>query len=142
MARLWRRGSSSATDPPAELERTVLVVDDDDFVRGLLSGSLAQAGFRVVEAADGAAALEVAASERPDLVLLDWMMPGMLGVDVCRAITSAPGTSSVPVVMLTTLGDESEVTEAFQSGAVEYLTKPFDVREVVSLVRRVLGASP
>lgn len=117
----------------------VLVADDDPAVRVLLVAGLSRSGYRVLEAEDGEEGVAQARRELPDLAILDWMMPRMPGVDACRALKSDARTQGIHVVMLTTLGDEAQVAEAFDAGADDYLTKPFDVREVVALVGRAVG---
>lgn len=140
----WNRSRSVQGAPPVANNPhapLILVVDDDQLVRSLLTAGLTRSGFRVAEAVDGPSALAATADDPPALVLLDWLMPGMPGVDVCRAIKSDPRTAGIHIVMATTLGDEEQVTEAFRAGADEYLTKPFDIREVTSLVTRAVGGA-
>ncbi|WP_405714075.1 response regulator transcription factor [Streptomyces xanthophaeus] len=122
----------------------VLVVDDDPTVSEVVAGYLERAGFTVDRAADGPAALEAAARHRPDLVVLDLMLPGMDGLEVCRRLRARPGgVSAVPVVMLTARGDEDDRILGLEVGADDYVTKPFSPRELVLRVRSVLRrASP
>ncbi|WP_374772794.1 response regulator transcription factor [Streptomyces sp. NBC_01310] len=122
----------------------VLVVDDDPTVSEVVAGYLERAGFTVDRAADGPAALEAAARHRPDLVVLDLMLPGMDGLEVCRRLRARPGGgSAVPVVMLTARGDEDDRILGLEVGADDYVTKPFSPRELVLRVRSVLRrASP
>lgn len=115
---------------------TVLVVDDDDNVREVLQRYLTRAGHTVIEAADGASGLNAVRREHPDLVILDLMMPGMDGLDVCSAIRH---TSDVPVIMLTALGSESDRVVGLEHGADDYVVKPFSPREVTLRVGRILG---
>ena len=137
--RVGRSGQDALPVPDSPDAPLILVADDDQLVRSLLTMGLGRAGFRVIEAVDGPSALVATRDSLPSLVLLDWMMPGMAGVDVCQAIKSDPRTAGIHVVMATTVGDEAQVTEAFQAGADEYLTKPFDIREVMALVTRAVG---
>ncbi|MFF9815133.1 response regulator transcription factor [Streptomyces sp. NPDC014006] len=125
---------SPATDrAPASVR--VLVVDDDPTVAEVVAGYLARAGCTVDRAEDGPTALEQAARNRPDLVVLDLMLPGMDGLDVCRRIReSAP----VPVIMLTARGDEDDRILGLEVGADDYVTKPFSPRELVLRVQSVL----
>lgn len=122
----------------------VLVVDDDPTVSEVVAGYLERAGFTVDRAADGPAALEAAARRRPDLVVLDLMLPGMDGLEVCRRLRArCDGGPSVPVVMLTARGDEDDRILGLEVGADDYVTKPFSPRELVLRVRSVLRrASP
>ncbi|MEU8438491.1 response regulator transcription factor [Streptomyces sp. NPDC029216] len=128
------RGPSSG-----DLAARVLVVDDDPTVSEVVAGYLERAGFTVDRAADGPAALEAAARHRPDLVVLDLMLPGMDGLEVCRRLRArAGGGPSVPVVMLTARGDEDDRILGLEVGADDYVTKPFSPRELVLRVRSVL----
>ncbi|MFC9590563.1 response regulator transcription factor [Streptomyces sp. NPDC056944] len=117
----------------------VLVVDDDPTVSEVVAGYLERAGFTVDRAADGPAALDAAGLHRPDLVVLDLMLPGMDGLEVCRLLRArADGRPSVPVVMLTARGDEDDRILGLEVGADDYVTKPFSPRELVLRVRSVL----
>jgi len=120
----------------------ILVVDDDPTVSDVVRRYLERAGYDVVLAADGGAALEAARRTSPDLVVLDLMLPGMDGLEVCRRLRSGP--SGVPIVMLTALGEEADRVLGLQLGADDYVTKPFSPRELVLRVQSVLrraGAS-
>ncbi|AZS86597.1 response regulator [Streptomyces griseoviridis] len=134
--------SSSETDrPPApgDVAGRVLVVDDDPTVSEVVAGYLERAGFTVERAANGPAALAAAAGRRPDLVVLDLMLPGMDGIEVCRRLRAGEdGRRSVAVVMLTARGDEDDRVLGLEVGADDYVTKPFSPRELVLRVRSVL----
>ncbi|MFG2340493.1 response regulator transcription factor [Streptomyces yangpuensis] len=120
----------------------MLVVDDDPTVSEVVAGYLERAGFTVHRAEDGPAALESAARYRPDLVVLDLMLPGMDGLEVCRRLrASGNGRPPVPVVMLTARGDEDDRILGLEVGADDYVTKPFSPRELVLRVRSVLRRS-
>ncbi|MGH3655317.1 MAG: response regulator transcription factor [Micromonosporaceae bacterium] len=114
---------------------TVLVVDDDPTVSDVVRRYLERAGITVTLAADGPAALRAYADGRPDLVVLDLMLPGMDGIEVCRRMRA---DSDVPVVMLTALGEEADRVVGLQTGADDYVTKPFSPRELVLRVQSVL----
>ena len=113
----------------------ILVVDDDLELRGLISYALRQAGYLVVEAGDGVAALEVFEREEPALVILDVNMPRLSGLEVCRRLRE---TSSVPVMMLTVRAGEEDQVQALDLGADDYLTKPFSPRSLLARVRALL----
>jgi DNA-binding response OmpR family regulator len=113
----------------------VLVVDDDPTVSDVVRRYLERAGFAVDNAGDGPTALTLAALRSPDLVVLDLMLPGMSGLEVCRRLRRE---SDVPVVMLTALGEESDRVVGFETGADDYVTKPFSPRELALRVQSVL----
>ncbi len=116
------------------LARQVLVVDDEANIRELCRLYLEQDGFAVLEAADGEEAIKTAAQKRPDLVVLDLMLPGKSGFDVCRELREM----DIPVIMLTARGDEVDKILGLELGADDYLTKPFSPRELVTRVKVVL----
>ncbi|MPY95300.1 MAG: response regulator [Acidimicrobiia bacterium] len=118
---------------------TVLVVDDDQDIRELVTWKLEAAGFEVVGEADGEAGLAAALETRPDLVLLDWMMPRLSGLEVCRALRDEAATARVPVILLTAKAQEADVQRGFAAGADDYIVKPFSPRELVSRVDAVLA---
>ncbi len=113
----------------------VLVVEDDEGIREMLKYNLATAGFTVQEAADGAAGLRTARTSRPDLILLDLMLPGMSGFDFCRALRKS---SRVPIIMITAKDAEVDKIVGLELGADDYITKPFSIREVLARVNAVL----
>jgi DNA-binding response OmpR family regulator len=113
----------------------ILVVDDDDNVRRLVSAYLEREGYYVIQAADGAAALRAVEVSAPDLVVLDLMLPGIGGLQVARRISAA---RELPILMLTARGDEDDVLRGFEAGADDYLVKPFSPRVLVARVRAIL----
>ncbi|MDH3538662.1 MAG: response regulator transcription factor [Acidimicrobiia bacterium] len=115
--------------------KKVLVVEDELKIARLVRDYLHQAGFAVLEAADGATALSVARSERPDMVVLDLGLPGMDGLDVTRRLRE---TSSVPIIMLTARSEESDRIVGLELGADDYIVKPFSPKELVARIRAVL----
>jgi DNA-binding response OmpR family regulator len=118
----------------------VLVVEDDEGIREMLKYNLVSAGFTVHEAGDGASGLRTARTARPDLILLDLMLPGMSGFDFCRALRKS---SRVPIIMITAKDAEVDKIVGLELGADDYITKPFSVREVLARVNAVLRrASP
>lgn len=110
-------------------KKTVLIIDDDEGNRDLLGAMLEIGGYSVLKAADGSQGLAILKLQRADVVLLDVMMPGMNGYEVCRAIKTNPELMSMPVVMVTALFDDGSRNKAFTNGADAFLTKPlgFDV---------------
>ncbi|MEI5007792.1 response regulator transcription factor [Streptomyces sp. PmtA] len=115
--------------------QNILVVDDDPTVAEVVTGYLERAGYTVARAADGPGALEAAGDRWPDLVVLDLMLPGMDGLEVCRRLR---GRGPVPVIMLTARGDEDDRILGLETGADDYVTKPFSPRELVLRVECVL----
>ncbi|KAB8140474.1 response regulator transcription factor [Chloroflexia bacterium SDU3-3] len=118
--------------------RTLLVVDDEPAIAAIARDYLAQAGFRVLVAGDGAAALRLARSESPALMVLDLMLPEIDGLDVIRALRADPATRSLPVIMLTARVGEADRVAGLELGADDYIVKPFSPRELVARVRAVL----
>jgi DNA-binding response OmpR family regulator len=113
----------------------VLVVEDDEGIREMLKYNLTAAGFSVQEAGDGASGLRTARTSRPDLVLLDLMLPGMSGFDFCRALRKS---SRVPIIIITAKDSEVDKIVGLELGADDYITKPFSIREVLARVHAVL----
>lgn len=113
----------------------VLVVDDDETVREVVRRYLTREGHQVIEAADGPSALSAVRSSAPDLVVLDLMLPGIDGLEVCREIRRS---SAIPVIMLTALGEESDRVVGLEYGADDYVVKPFSPRELTLRVGRVI----
>ena len=119
----------------------ILVVDDDPTVAEVVARYLLHAGYTVERAADGRAALEQVAARRPDLVVLDLMLPEIDGLEVCRRLRADPAARDVPVVMLTAKGDEQDRITGLELGADDYVTKPFSPRELVLRIQSVLRRS-
>jgi two-component system alkaline phosphatase synthesis response regulator PhoP len=119
--------------------QTILVVDDEPHIVEIVRDYLKQAGYRVVTASDGQTALTLARHERPDLIVLDLMLPGGLdGLDVCRSLRQDPGLADLPIIMLTARVEETDKLIGLELGADDYVTKPFSPRELVARVRAVL----
>jgi two-component system phosphate regulon response regulator PhoB len=116
----------------------VLVVEDETALVTLLRYNLEREGFRVATAGDGEEALLVAREQKPDLVLLDWMLPLLSGIEVCRQLRRMNETRSVPIIMLTARGEEGDKLRGLDSGADDYVTKPFSPTELIARVRAVL----
>ena len=120
------------------LKPTVLVVEDEAALVTLLRYNLEREGYRVLEARDGEEALLVAAEERPDVVLLDWMLPQLSGIEVCRRLRSRQETRNVPIIMLTARGEETDRIRGLDTGADDYITKPFSMTELLARLRAVM----
>ncbi|HEY3613897.1 MAG TPA: response regulator transcription factor [Gaiellales bacterium] len=121
-----------------ESARTVLVVDDEPTVRDIVGQYLGRDGFRVVATGDGREVMGLVELEAPDLIVLDVMLPGIGGLELCRAIRSR---KAIPVILLTARGEETDRIVGLEIGADDYVTKPFSPRELVARVRAVLRRS-
>ena len=116
----------------------VLIVEDEDALVTLLRYNLEKEGYRSASAADGDEALVMIKEETPDLILLDWMLPLTSGIEVCRQLRRQPETRDVPVIMLTARGEEGDKVRGLNSGADDYITKPFSPSELMARIRAVL----
>jgi two-component system phosphate regulon response regulator PhoB len=117
----------------------ILIADDDPDIRDLVAFKLEQAGYDVIAVDNGLAALSAVSETPPDLAVLDVMMPGMSGIDVCRELRATASTMSLPVILLTARAQEGDVEVGFGAGADDYVVKPFSPRELVSRVEAVLA---
>src|SRR4029077_193790 len=124
LPRIWTGGRARVTRGHNGNAGRVLVVEDDEGVREMLKYNLSPAGFSVQEASDGASGLRTARTSRPDLILLDLMLPGMSGFDFCRALRK---NSRVPIIMITAKDAEIDKIVGLELGADDYITKPFSV---------------
>ncbi len=116
----------------------ILVIEDDEDILELVRFNLAREGFRVAAATDGARGLRLALARVPDLVLLDLMLPGMEGLEVCRRLRREPSTRRVPIVMVTARGEDADIVAGLQAGADDYVTKPFGNKVLVARVEAAL----
>jgi len=120
----------------------IIVVEDEEDIREVIEYNLSREGFEVVSFADGSDALRAVESRRPALVLLDLMIPGMDGLEVCKRMKGKPSTRSIPIVMVTAKGEESDIVLGLGLGADDYIVKPFSPRELVARVKAVLRRGP
>lgn len=118
--------------------KKVLIVDDEEFVRQLIQIKLKFCGIETIEAGNGVDAIEKALSEKPDLILLDVMMPKMNGFEACQRLKANKETAHIPIVMLTARGDPSAKERGENAGALEYLTKPFSPQKLAERVLEIL----
>ncbi len=118
-----------------------LIIEDEAALVELLRYNFEQEGFRVSAAADGEEALVMVSEDAPDIVILDWILPLMSGLDVCRQLRRRPETRNIPIIMLTARGEEGDRIRGLNSGADDYITKPFSPRELVARIRAVLRRS-
>ena len=121
--------------------KNILVVEDDLDIRELISFNLQIEGHQVFEAKDGEAGIDKAREKLPDLILLDLMLPGIQGLDVCRVIKSDQETKETPIIMVTALGQEEDIVKGLETGADDYITKPFSIKVLIARVNAVLKRS-
>ncbi|HEX7079299.1 MAG TPA: response regulator [Candidatus Eisenbacteria bacterium] len=117
----------------------ILVVDDEIYIVHILDFSLGMEGYEVVTALDGEQALEKLKTEKPDLIVLDIMMPKLDGYEVCKAVKADPATKQIPVILLSAKGRNVDQKMGFEVGADDYITKPFSPRKLVERINQLLG---
>src|SRR5580700_9320375 len=120
-------------------EKTILVADDETHILHVVSLKLRNAGFRVITAQDGQEALELALQELPDLLITDYHMPELSGLELCRRLKQEPTTCQIPAIMLTARGYHLEPHDTEQSGILRMLSKPFSPRQLLATVDEMLG---
>jgi len=128
-------------DPEKIARKTVLVVDDEKFVRELIKIKLGRLGLTVIEAENGVEAVETARNRRPDLILMDLMMPKMNGFEACEKLKAIPQTAHIPIIMLTARGEEDSQVKGVSLGAADYISKPFSPQQLADLVLEILQRS-
>ena len=119
----------------------ILVVDDEVYIVHILDFSLRMEGYEVVTALDGEQALEKARAEKPDLIVLDIMMPKLYGYETCKILKAEPETKDIPVILLSAKGRNVDQKIGFEVGADDYITKPFSPRKLVERINAILGQS-
>ena len=118
--------------------KTILIVEDEHAIREMVQFALFSAGYRIVEAADAREAQAAIGGQLPDLILLDWMLPGMSGIDYARRLKKAELTREIPIIMLTARAEEEDKIRGLEVGADDYITKPFSPREMIARIKAVL----
>lgn len=117
---------------------SILVVEDDESIQILLRYNLEAEGYRVRATARGEEVSFLVGDERPDLIILDWMLPGISGIEVCRQLSARRETADIPVIMLTARGEEAERVRGLATGADDYMVKPFSVKELLARIQSIL----
>jgi two-component system phosphate regulon response regulator PhoB len=125
----------------AEMQPSVLVVEDEPAQREMIAYNLESEGFRVIKAGDGNEALLLIEEEEPDLILLDWMLPGTSGIEICRQIKMKPSFRLTPVIMLSARSEEVDKVRGLETGADDYICKPYSVLEMIARVKAHLRRS-
>ena len=120
------------------MSASILVVEDEEPIQILLAYNLEAEGYRLRVTSQGEDVTRMAAEERPDLIVLDWMLPGISGIEVCRLLRTRPETRDIPVIMLTARSEEAERVRGLSTGADDYIVKPFSVPELLARVRTIL----
>ena len=123
-------------------KKQILIIEDEPDIQELISFNLDNNGYKVYTASNGEKGLEVARKEHPDLILLDLMLPGISGLDVCRIIKSDQDTSGISIIMLTALGQEDDIIKGLETGADDYVTKPFSLQVLEARIKSVLRRVP
>lgn len=116
----------------------ILIIEDEEAIRDMLGYALMKEGFICNEANDVEQALTTLEGDRPNLILLDWMLPGMSGIDYARRLRTVPETRDIPIIMLTARGEEADKVRGLETGADDYITKPFSTKELIARVKAVL----
>ena len=120
---------------------TILIVDDEQAIREMIALTLDLADFSWIEADNGQTALELAIDQRPDLILLDWMLPNISGIELAQRLKKENATAEIPIIMLTAKSEESNKIRGLDAGSDDYITKPFSTRELISRINAVLRRS-
>lgn len=118
--------------------KTILIVDDEAPIREMVAMALEMAGYQCIEAADAKQAHSLVVDNRPDLILLDWMLPDISGIELARRLKRDQLTAEIPIIMLTAKGEEDHKIQGLETGADDYITKPFSPRELVARLKAVL----
>ena len=120
------------------MSASLLIVEDEEPIQILLSYNFEAEGYRVRATAQGEEVPRLVSEERPDLILLDWMLPGISGIEVCRMLRTKPETRDIPIIMLTARSEEAERVRGLATGADDYMVKPFSVPELLARIRTIL----
>lgn len=123
---------------PLEIQPLILIVEDEDAIASMISYNLQREGYKFKIAKDGEEALIAVSEVRPDLILLDWMLPSLSGIDVCKSLRKNSETRNIPIIMLTAKGEESDIITGLDTGADDYIVKPFSPSQLVSRIKAVL----
>lgn len=130
--------SKSRTRPATAVNNSVLIVEDEQEIRTMLSFALSRNGFDVIEAGSAEEALQQLEGPLPSLLIIDWMLPRMSGIDLARRLRNDEHTAGLPMIMLTARGEETDKLKSFDSGIDDYITKPFSPKELVARIRALL----
>ena len=132
------QGAHDGPDTGESVQKRVLIVEDEPAIRDMVAFALRKAGMEAVHAADARSAQTAIGDRIPDLILLDWMLPGMPGIDLARRLRRDDLTRDIPIIMLTARGEETDRVKGLDAGVDDYVVKPFSARELVARIRAVL----
>ena len=121
-----------------EKNKTILIVDDENDILGLVEFHVQQQGYKTLKATSGEQALKLIRDEKPDLIVLDLMLPGISGLDVCKYLKSESATENIPIIMLTAKGEEADIVQGLEMGADDYVTKPFSPKVLMARLNSVI----
>lgn len=121
-----------------ELKPTILLIEDEDAIASIIKYNLKKEGYHVVSTSDGEEGYEMAKQSKPDVIVLDWMLPSMHGIDVCKMLRKAPETSNVPVIMISSRKEDIDKVTGLEYGADDYMVKPFSQVELIARIKAVL----
>lgn len=117
----------------------VIVIDDEPFILMMIEDKLKKAGIKVITLRESIKAMPVIKNEKPDLIILDWMMPELSGIELCKMLKSDPDTAGIPIFMLTAKGQEADEQLGLKCGVTRYITKPFSPRALLAIVEETIG---
>ncbi len=120
------------------MQKKILVIEDEVDIRNMIAFALESAGYQVIAAGDSNAARQAVSKSIPDLMLIDWMLPGISGLELVRGFRRSAATRTVPIIMLTARSEENDRIDGLDSGADDYITKPFSTRELLSRISALL----
>lgn len=132
---------SNAEVPAASVQPKIVVAEDEEMLGALIESKLSRSGYRVILTKDGKAAWAAILAEQPDLIVLDWMMPGIDGLQLLALVRDNPKTKDTPVMMLTAVNQKSEVLTAVDVGASDYMVKPFRPHQLLARIRKLLDSA-
>jgi two-component system, OmpR family, phosphate regulon response regulator PhoB len=121
-----------------KLNPSILIIEDEESVSGIIRYNLKKEGYQVLSTDDGAEGLELAKQHKPDLILLDWMLPSLSGIEVCKSIRSTEGVENIPIIMISARNEEMDKVMGLERGADDYISKPFSPAELIARIRAIL----
>lgn len=119
--------------------RKVIVIDDEPFILMMIEDKLKKAGIKVITLRESINAVSIVKNEKPDLIILDWMMPELSGIDLCKMLKSEPDIAKIPIFMLTAKGQEADEQLGLKCGVTRYITKPFSPKSLLEMIEETIG---